>query len=124
MFTLFGVLALLVAAVGLYSVISYGVAQRTHELGVRVALGAQVRDVVGLVVGEGMRLALLAVVLGIGGSLIAARWIAPLLFATSPRDPVVYGTVAAVLVMIALAASLVPALRASRVDPNAALRSD
>jgi putative ABC transport system permease protein len=124
MFTVFGALALLVAAVGLYSVISYGVAQRTHELGVRVALGARMRDVVGLVVGEGLRLAVLAVAIGVAVAMVAARWVAPLLFSTSPRDPLVYVAVTVTLVAIALLASVVPALRASRVDPNLALRSD
>ena len=87
MFTVFGVLALVVAAVGLYSVVAYGVAQRSHELGVRLALGAQQRDVIRLVVGEGLRTAAVAVTLGLLAALVAARWIAPLLFNTSPRDP-------------------------------------
>jgi predicted permease len=124
MFTLFGGLALLVAAVGLYSVIAYGVAQRTHELGVRIALGARARDVVRMVVGEGTRVAIVGVALGMAGALLAARWVAPLLYEVSARDPMIYAGVAAVLLVVAVTASLVPALRASRVDPNVALRSD
>ncbi len=124
MFTIFGALALVVAAVGLYSVTSYGVVQRTHELGVRVALGAQARDVVRLVLGEGMRLAAIALALGLVGALVAGRFVAPLLFETSPRDPLVLGAVAGLLLAIALAASAMPALRAARVDPNLALRDE
>jgi ABC-type antimicrobial peptide transport system permease subunit len=124
MFTIFGVLALLVAAVGLYSVIAYNVAQRTHELGVRVALGAQSPDVVRLVVGEGIRVSLVGVAIGTVVALGAARYVGPLLFSVSPRDPAVFSMVAAVLVIVAVVASLVPAWRASRVDPSVALRSD
>jgi predicted permease len=124
MFTIFGVLALVVAAVGLYSVIAYGVAQRTHELGVRVALGAQAGDVVGLVLGEALRLAAIAAGLGTVAALLAGRWIASLLFDTSAQDPAILGGVALCLITIAAVASLVPAWRASRVDPNTALRAD
>ena len=124
MFTVFGALALLVASVGLYSVVSYGVAQRAQELAVRVALGAQVRDIVRMVVGEGLRTVLLATAIGIGLAWFAARWVGPLLFQTSARDPVVFGGVAAVLVGIALVASAIPAVRAARVDPVTALRAD
>jgi predicted permease len=124
MFSIFGGLALLVAAVGLYSVVAYGVAQRTHELGVRVALGAQTRDVVRLVLGEGLRLAAIAVAIGTIIAMVAGRWVAPLLFDTSPRDPAILAGVAALLVAISAAASFLPALRAARVDPNIALRAD
>lgn len=124
MFTLFGVLALLVASVGLYSVIAYSVAQRTQEMGVRVALGAQKRDVLQLVMTDAIGAAVLAVVLGTGVSLAASRWVAPLLFETSPRDPLVYGVVATTLLVVAAAAGIVPALRASRVSPSIALRAD
>jgi len=124
MFTIFGALALLVASVGLYSVVSYGVAQRSQELAVRVALGAQVRDIVRMVVGEGLRAVLAATVLGLAAAWFAARWVGPLLFQTSARDPVVFGGVAALLVAIAVVASAIPALRAARVDPITALRAD
>jgi putative ABC transport system permease protein len=124
MFLIFGVLALVLAAVGLYSVIAYGVAQRTREIGVRIALGAGVRDVVGLVLGEGVRFAVAGIVLGGAIALGAGRWLAPLLFSVSPRDPLVYGIVGAVLFVSAVLASAIPAFRASRVDPNVALRSE
>ncbi len=124
MFSVFGILALVVAAVGLYSVIAYGVAQRTHELGVRVALGAQPENVVRLVMGEALKLALIAAALGTAGALLSGRFIASLLFETSPRDPVILSTVALGLLAIAAIASLLPAWRAARVDPNEALRAD
>lgn len=124
MFVAFGILALLVAAVGLYGVISYNVAQRLHELGVRVALGAQPRDVVRLVVGQGLRFALLGIGVGLTLALLGARWIQPLLFRQSARDPVTYGAIAGILLLVALMASAIPARRATRADPNSALRSD
>jgi putative ABC transport system permease protein len=124
MFLTFGILALVLAAIGLFSVISYNVAQRTHELGVRVALGAQMGDLIRLVVSEGMRLGAVGVVIGGAVALAAGRWIAPLLFEESPRDPVIFAVVAAVLLSVTMVASFIPARRASRVDPNRALRSD
>jgi predicted permease len=124
MFSVFGGVALVLAAIGLYSVIAYNVTQRTHELGVRVALGAQARDVIGLVVREGLRVAIVGVVLGGVIAFYAGRWIGPLLFKVSPKDPVVFTTVVVTLLLVAVAASWWPALRASRVDPNAALRAD
>jgi putative ABC transport system permease protein len=123
-FTAFGLLALLLAAVGLYSVIAYNVAQRKQELAVRVALGAAARDLIRLVVGQGVRLAASGALLGGIIALMAGRWIAPLLFEQSPRDPVVFGTVACMLLLVAVGASAIPALRGARVDPNAALRSE
>jgi len=123
-FTAFGLLALLLAAVGLYSVIAYNVAQRKHELAVRVALGAAWRDVVRLVVAEGVRFALFGVVAGGIAALYAARWIAPLLFNQSPRDPLVFGGVAGMLMLVAVGASAIPALRGARVEPNTALRAE
>jgi predicted permease len=124
MFTLFGALALLVAAVGLYSVVSYGVAQRRHELGVRVALGAQIRDIIGMVVADGVRLTGVAVAAGLLVAWAAGRWIAPLLFETSPHDPLVLVGVAATLFGVSIAASMIPARRAARVDPASALRGE
>ena len=97
MFVAFGVLALALAAIGLYSVIAYNVVQRTHELGVRVALGAQTGDVVRLVVGEGVRLGAIGVAIGAAIAFGAARWVKPLLFDESPRDPVVFAAVTLVL---------------------------
>jgi predicted permease len=124
MFVGFGLLALIVAAVGLYGVIAYNVAQRMHELGVRVALGAQPGNILGLIVGQGLRFALAGVAVGVVLALSASRWLQPLLFRQSARDPIVYAIVSVVLLLVATVASTVPALRAARADPNTALRSD
>ena len=124
MFTIFGLLALILAAVGLYSVIAYYVAQRTHEMGVRVAFGAQSRDVVQLVVGEGVRTIVPGVVLGAGIAFVAGRWMAPLLFQVSPGDPPFMAAVVVALIVVATLASWLPAARAARVDPIEALRAD
>jgi putative ABC transport system permease protein len=123
-FTTFGLLALVLAVGGLYSVIAYDVAQRRQELAVRIALGAAAADVIRLVVGEGLRLAVVGAVVGGATALIAGRWIAPLLFNQSARDPVVFGTVTAVLLIVSVGASIIPAIRSARVDPNAALRAE
>jgi ABC-type antimicrobial peptide transport system permease subunit len=124
MFAAFGVLALALAAIGLYSVIAYNVAQRTHELGVRVALGAQAADVVRLVVSDGLRITAVGVAIGTATAFWAGRFVKPLLFDVSPTDPLVFTLVATLLISVATVASWVPALRAARVDPNQALRSD
>lgn len=124
MFSLMGVLALIVAAVGLYSVMSYLVAQRTHELGVRIALGARGRDIVSLVLRSGVGMAALGVAIGIGLAVATSRFIEPLLFDTSARDITVMGTVVCTLLGVALLASVVPALRAKRTNPMEALRSE
>ena len=124
MFVAFGALALLLAAVGLYGVIAYDVVQRTRELGVRVALGADAADVLGLVVGRGVRLGALGIVIGGVIALAAGRWLEPLLFQESARDPTVYAVVSIVLLAVAVVASYVPARRAARVDPNVALRAE
>jgi len=124
MFVLFGVLALALAAVGLYAVIAFAVAQRTQEIGVRIALGARARDVLALIVGHGIRVTLAGLATGVLIALAAGRAIAPLLFHVSPRDPLVYGIVAATLMVVGVAASLIPAMRASRVDANLALRAE
>lgn len=124
MFVAFGVLAVIVAAVGLYGVISYAVTQRQHELGVRVALGARDHHVVSLVVGEGIRLAGIGVVAGIVMALFAAPFIQPLLFQQSARDPLVFGAVALLLLLVSTSASALPAFRATRANPNVVLRGD
>jgi putative ABC transport system permease protein len=124
MFVAFGGLALLLAVIGLYSVISYNVAQRTQELGVRVALGAQAGHVIRLVMSEGFRLTLIGLVLGGAVALYAGRWVAPLLFKVKPADPLVLASVSIALFLAAMGASLLPALRAARVDPNLALREE
>jgi predicted permease len=124
MFVAFGVLALVVAAVGLYGVIAYNVGQRMHELGVRRALGAQAGDVVRLVMGQGVRLAVVGV--GVGGvlALASAPFVEPLLFQQSATDPVVFVGVSVVLIVVALIACAVPATKAMRADPNTVLRAD
>src|SRR6185369_9787636 len=104
-------------AVGLYSVISYNVAQRRQELAVRVALGAAAGDVIRLVVGEGLRLAAAGAAIGAMIALIAAPKVAPLLFNQSPRDPLVFAAVTGALLAVAGGASLLPAIRSARVDP-------
>ncbi|MFL5618067.1 MAG: ADOP family duplicated permease [Gemmatimonadaceae bacterium] len=124
MFAAFGALALVIAAVGLYSVIAYDVTQRAHELSVRVALGARARDVIRVVVVQGFRFATLGIVLGMGVALLGARWLQPLLFRQSAIDPSVYAGVGVLLLVVASAACVAPARRASRADPMAALRAD
>jgi predicted permease len=124
MFTVFGALALVVAAIGLYGLIAYSVAQRAHEIGVRIALGARTANVVGMVVRQGVSVVLIGTVVGCAGAVAAGRWVAPLLFNESPRDPVVFGAVAGTLVMVAVAAAAIPARRAAGVDPVIALRED
>jgi len=122
MFGAFGILAVIVAAIGLYGVVSYGVTQRLHELGVRTALGARPAAIVRLVVGQSVRYALAGVVAGTVVALAAARWIEPLLFRQTATDPAVYGLVAFAMIAVAVVASAWPALRAARVDPVDALR--
>jgi hypothetical protein len=124
LFTAFGVLALLLAAVGLYGVVAYDVTQRRRELGVRVALGAGAVRLVRLVVGDAMRLVIIGVVLGLAAAGWAARFIEPLLFDVSPRDPRVLVAVAALLLSVAVAAALLPALRAATLHPTEALREE
>jgi hypothetical protein len=124
LFTALGALALVVAAIGLYGVINYNVAQRMHELGVRVALGAKASDVVALVVRQGLRFAVAGVVIGLAIAVFAARWVQPLLFRQSATDVTLYAVVGGVMVAIALVASGIPAMRAANADPNVALRSD
>jgi ABC-type antimicrobial peptide transport system permease subunit len=123
-FTLMAVLALIVAAVGLYSVMSYQVAQRTREIGVRMALGAQTGSIVMMVVRASVALAAAGMAIGLVITLWAGHWVEPLLFDTSPREPAVIVGVIATLLAIALAASAIPAARARRVDPIEALRAE
>ena len=124
MFVAFGGLALALAAIGLYSVIAYAVRQRSHELGVRIALGAGVGNVVMMVLRQGMGFAVAGVVIGLAVALWAGRWVEPLLFQQSARDPVIVGSAAVVLLLVALFATIRPAIRATRVDPTEALRAD
>jgi predicted permease len=124
LFTAFGVLALIVAAIGLYSVLAFEVAQRTKEIGIRAALGAQKARVLRGVVATGARLAVLGVLIGIVGSRVAAPFARELLFHVDGADPTVLGAVALLLIVVAVIASIVPGLRATRVDPMEALRSE
>jgi len=117
LFTMFGLLAGLVAATGIYGVISYAVSQRMHEFGVRVALGAQFADVLRHVLGEGLRTVVVGVGVGVALALAAGRLVAALLYGITPRDPGALATVSVVLLIAAAVAALVPAWRASRVDP-------
>ena len=123
-FTAFGLLALVLAAVGLYSVIAYNVTSRRHELGVRLALGAARSGIVRLVVTESVRFAIAGIAIGGIVALASGRWIGPMLFHQSPRDPAVFVVVAVALLVVAVAASWIPALRAASVDPKTALQSD
>jgi len=124
MFTIFGFIALVLAAVGLYGVIAYDIAQRMREMGVRVALGAQAGDIRRLVLWQGIRVATIGAALGIGVAAFATRFVADLLFDTSPHDPVAFAGAGVTIVVVAILATLIPARRATRVDPVVALRSE
>jgi putative ABC transport system permease protein len=124
MFAIFGGVALVLAAIGVYGVLSFAVSQRTQEIGLRMALGAQDRDVRRMVVGQGLRLAAIGVALGLVGAFGITRVIRTLLYNIEPTDPLSFGGVAIFLTLIALAASYLPARRATMVDPMVALRSD
>jgi putative ABC transport system permease protein len=124
MFGVFGALALVLASVGIYGVVSYNVGQRTREMGVRIALGADARSVAGMVVAGGVSVALIGTVIGTGLVLLGAKFVAPLLYAESPRDPLVLGAVSVLLLAVAAAACLLPAWKAVHTDPIVALRSE
>ena len=119
---LFAAAALALAAVGIYGVVAFSVTRRTQEIGIRMALGAGRSNVLRLVVGEGARLAVLGVAVGIAASFVITRLLSSLLFGVSATDPVTFAGVAVLLFLVALLASYIPARRAMRLDPNTALR--
>ena len=122
--TIFGAIALLLAAIGIYGLMSYSVEQAAHDIGVRMALGAAQRDILGLVVARGMTLAAIGLVVGVAAAFAAARLLSKMLFGVKATDPATYVAVALSLGFVALIACYVPARRALRVDPLSALRSE
>jgi putative ABC transport system permease protein len=122
MLGLFAVVAFILAAVGIYGVMSYSVTQRTHEIGIRMALGAQRRDVVRLVVGQGLALAVIGVAVGLAAAFALTRFTSTLLFRVNATDPVTFGAISLLLSLVAVLASYLPARRATHVDPLVALR--
>jgi putative ABC transport system permease protein len=119
---IFGIIALTLASVGLYSVMAYSVTQRSHELGIRIAVGASPRDILRLVLGQGIRLTLIGAAFGLVASLLVTRALASLLFGVSATDPITFTAVPIVLAGVAILACYLPARRAMRVDPIIALR--
>jgi putative ABC transport system permease protein len=124
LFIAFGAVALALACIGVYSVMSYIAAERVHELGVRIVLGATARDVLRLVLIDGLRLSVLGGVVGVFGAAVAARYLGSLLFEVSPFEPAIYALGLLCLIGAGLCAMLPAALRASRVDPAVALRRE
>jgi putative ABC transport system permease protein len=115
--------AFILAAVGIYGVIAYSVAQRTQELGIRIALGAEKFDILRLVIGNGLMLSLVGIAIGLAGSIMLTRLMSAMLYETSATDPLILGASAGLFLAVALMASYVPARRATRIDPAEALRT-
>ena len=122
--TFFGLMALSLACIGLYGVMSYGVLRRTKEIGVRMVLGARTGDVLRLVVGQGVRLIAIGVALGLAGAYAAAHVLKSLLYGMSPTDPLTFVGISLLLLVVALLACWIPARRATKVDPLIALRHE
>ena len=122
LFTAFALLAVVLGAVGIYGIVSYSVTQRTHEIGIRMALGARAGNVLSLIMKNGLALVLTGIAIGIAGALALTRFLTTLLFGVTPTDSVTFVVVAIIFFVIAMIASLIPALRATRVDPLEALR--
>jgi putative ABC transport system permease protein len=122
LFGMFAAVALALALIGIYGVVSYGVAQRGHEMSLRLALGARPHQVAGLVVRQGLLLALAGVAIGIGLALLLGRAVAGLLYGVAPTDPATFAVTASLIVAVTAAASYLPARRASRLDPMQTLR--
>jgi putative ABC transport system permease protein len=120
----FAGLALLLAAVGIYSVLSFAVRRRVREIGIRVALGAETKDILRLIINEGMKAAIIGVLIGIGGALVLGRVLASLIYGISATDPATFAAVAALLSLVALLASAIPAYRAAKIEPTRALREE
>jgi putative ABC transport system permease protein len=119
---LFGLVALVLVSAGVYGVVSYSVSQRAQEIGVRIALGAGARDVLRLVIGQGMKLVSAGLAIGLAGALALTRLMKTLLFGVSAYDPLTFGSIAMLLALVALLACWIPARRATRVNPIVALR--
>jgi len=124
LFSALGILAVILAVVGVYSVIAYATSQRAHEMSVRMALGARAQDITVLLAGEGLRVILISIAIGIAATFAMTRLVASLLYGVSARDPVVLAGAAVLLALMAFAAILTPALRAARSDPASALRAE
>jgi ABC-type antimicrobial peptide transport system permease subunit len=121
---LFSGVALVLSAVGLYSVLAYAVTQRTSEIGIRMALGAEKGQVISLILSQGMKLVAIGLIIGLGASAAGSRLLSSLLYQIEPLDPLIFGGVTVLFAVVAVLACLLPSLRASRIDPLVALRSE